>query len=865
MQIDVSAVPLTTHPQVITPTARLAFYLQKTQAHLGKIQSVSEWLTQLWDHYQQEYPTTCWRRISAWQSTIIWQQIIQQDELPLLRTHAVVQQVQQAWQILQQWQIPLVEIDRYLTQQTHDKQNDCMRFLVWAQQYQQICQQKKWIDDGQLPYFLATHIKKYPHHFHLYGFNYLTPQLNALCISLRKRGAKISEQQMPPTQEANIHYYCYADRQTEWRAAARWAKEQPGQTVGIVIPELAQYWAKIHRIFTEVLAPEQLIAGEPTQSKPFNLDAGLPFTQYPLIANSLLFLEWLAAPLPYAQVSHLIRTIFWPYHTEEFTARAQLMAELAAQNYQTLSLSLLVEFLRTDTQQRCILLQTLLEPLRNAYVQWTETARPSEWIKRIQELFVITHWAEEQRQCDQEQQIWQRWENALAEIATLDAIVEMPIRYATVLKLIQQHVQTICFQPESKLAKIQVMGILETAGMQFDHLWVCGLHAQSWPAAPQPNPFIPLSLQRRYQVPHSSYAQELIYAQQFTQQWKSATPHLIFSFAQGTSDTYFLPSPLFQHMVCVPKVEPTDTHPKPDGISSIAQDSRDDYGLACTEIIANASLLREQAECPFRAYANHRLGVARHKLTLPEPLGNAMRRGMVVHRALQLIWGVLQNHQRLIVIPAQELAQLVDEKVQESLQEHYQLLQTIMQVPAVFMQVEQQRLQKIVLTWLEKEKLRQPFHIHRLEQNVKLKLPGIILNMRVDRIDQIQDGTFVIVDYKTAKLPSMSFVSERLTHPQLPLYALSQREQLAAVVFAHVSGEQIGFSGWVENTYTEDLPRRSSYALQTVKFAEQLLTWQMQVMNLTQEYLQGYAAVKPYPDQSVCRICDLHLLCKIAN
>ena len=41
------------------------------------------------------------------------------------------------------------------------------------------------------------------------------------------------------------------------------------------------------------------------------------------------------------------------------------------------------------------------------------------------------------------------------------------------------------FQAESDEVPIQVLGVLEAAGMDFDALWIAGLTSDAWPAAPR--------------------------------------------------------------------------------------------------------------------------------------------------------------------------------------------------------------------------------------------------------------------------------------------------------------------------------------------------------------------------------------------
>jgi len=74
--------------------------------------------------------------------------------------------------------------------------------------------------------------------------------------------------------------------------------------------------------------------------------------------------------------------------------------------------------------------------------------------------------------------------------------------------------------------------------------------------------------------------------------------------------------------------------------------------------------------------------------------------------------------------------------------------------------------------------------------------------MFVDRIDQLADGRRVIIDYKTgAAIDTKNWASERITEPQLPIYAsIASSEPVAAVVFAKVLADKPAFSGVAEQS-----------------------------------------------------------------
>ena len=69
------------------------------------------------------------------------------------------------------------------------------------------------------------------------------------------------------------------------------------------------------------------------------------------------------------------------------------------------------------------------------------------------------------------------------------------------------------FQPETRgQPAIQVLGVLESAGLSFYALWVMGMNDDLWPPAPRPNPLLPAELLRAAGAAHASAEVELDFA-----------------------------------------------------------------------------------------------------------------------------------------------------------------------------------------------------------------------------------------------------------------------------------------------------------------------------------------------------------------
>ena len=57
------------------------------------------------------------------------------------------------------------------------------------------------------------------------------------------------------------------------------------------------------------------------------------------------------------------------------------------------------------------------------------------------------------------------------------------------------------FAPQRPASQVQVLGLLETTGFDYSHLWVCGMDANSFPQTASLNPFIPNEIARQHKLP----------------------------------------------------------------------------------------------------------------------------------------------------------------------------------------------------------------------------------------------------------------------------------------------------------------------------------------------------------------------------
>jgi RecB family exonuclease len=180
-----------------------------------------------------------------------------------------------------------------------------------------------------------------------------------------------------------------------------------------------------------------------------------------------------------------------------------------------------------------------------------------------------------------------------------------------------------------------------------------------------------------------------------------------------------------------------------------------------------------------------------------------------------------------------------------------------------FRELETRRLTRLLRAWLEEEKARAPFRVVAAEQKTTIRLGGLVVEGRIDRVDELDDGSRVILDYKSGKTDIKSWQGERPDEPQLPLYAVDMRlrQPVSAVLFAQLRTGDIGFKGLASRI--DIAPKVKPVGDTEADWQTQLDTWQATLTKLAEAYRAGDARVDPKEFPRTCEYCGLQALCRV--
>lgn len=880
---------------VITPNRRLALALKEKFNQEQINQKSATWYTAdvlpfislieriYFDALYSKQALTLPLLLSATQEQTLWESIIQSSAAgkTLLRIPQTAQSVREAWQLAHAWQLTRHLGDFYPNE-------DAKAFLDWAASYQNITKCNGQTDQARICDLLiecyeSLDIKK-PLSLICYGFNVLTPQQITFLKKLMATGCEVvianlaaSGQQFLNSAQ-RVEYVNSCD---EIYQAAVWARTRIEMDyavrVGIVVPALASYRSALVRIFNTVMYPDIRFAlpGAARPVAPFNISLGLALTSYPMIDAAFVVLALLDQAVEFSRVSHWLRSPFFAGGEAEAGQRALLDARIRRHTEPVITLERLIVLVRqAGGQENCpVLLRCLLTLTTFRQTELPRSESHAVFAKIISEGLQIIGFPGERSLDSMEYQTLKKWRSLVADFSALDHVIEKTSYYEAISRLKRMASDTL-FQPETPDVPIQILGVLEAAGMEFDHLWVMGLSDEQWPLRACSNPFLPLELQRRAKLPLGSTLESLAYCRRLTDGWLSSAREVILSYPKYSDDRdghELTPSPLIGAIAEVKLVFPVTTQHSDLIMQSCRlekiEDSQApplDREMARQGIKGGTAVIKDYAACSFRAWAKHRLQV--ESLNVPHTGLNAMERGLLVHQVLAQLWRQLKTKEALDAISDSDLDSMLESAATEA------VLQMQQDKPATlsgrFAQVELRRLVRLVREWLDEEKKRGYFVVVAIEEKRSIQIGDLVLSARLDRVDELEDGQQIVIDYKTRKPSIQTMIGERPDEPQLPLYLImtETQRQAAGVAFASIKRGEMGFAAIVRDP--DLLPGVKAFSQlngckQFGSWEELIAAWRRQLTDLATGFCSGDAKVNPKNYPATCEYCDLQLFCRI--
>lgn len=824
------------------------------------VASLQSWFETIWFELQDQGHeiASSLALIDQEKQLTLWSKIISEDEHgSVISISSLVSTAMSAQRTLELWRV--ANIDEHL-------QNTCetVNFTSWQQKFALFLKNNNWLTlesavEVVCKAILAGDIKL-PGKVVFYSFDETPPLYAYLILCFRQSGVEVTHinRESAPT---SVEKIATDNKEDQFTLAARWAKaaieDDPENKIAIVCPELSSHRDEILDAFSGVFEPQNILPDTSRFTLPFNISAGKPLSQIPLIYDALEFLSIGGEVEKLDTISRLLRSPYIGSSEKELAARVRFDLQIKETRSLTISLDDVIQSSGCPKGLAESLAEFLLANSNAPAEQ-----RPSQWAYHFNKCLEKLGWPGDRNLDSEEYQAFMQWHSLLEGLSRLDAIYSKCNKNQAAT-LLRNAAARHTFQPETKDSPIQILGILEAAGLSFDKIWVIDLNDDTWPQAPKPNAFIPLQMQVESNMPHSSAERELEFSTQIIQRILSGAGEIVFSYAQNDGDRELRASDLIKEYK---EVTPQDldlgdvNHYAELLFGSVPLILKDDKASPVTDvenIKGGTSILTNQANCPFKAFAENRLKVTEMPKT---ELGfSHLERGNLVHFTLEYVWKDLKTHEALVALEQDELLALLNKAIDFAF---FWLKEQRKNIGTKLLSLERARLIKVATEWLDIEKKRVPFEVIECEKMIRCKIGGLPISVKRDRVDKV-DTKRIALDYKSGLSKVSSWAGDRPTAPQLPIYAVTDKDGCDGAVFGQVRSNESAIKGIADIDIAEkgvvaageipDLPD---------SWTEIKNHWREKLELLAKEFIDGVSEIRPKAS-SVCRNCSSKLLCRI--
>jgi probable DNA repair protein len=687
-----------------------------------------------------------------------------------------------------------------------------------------------------------------------------TPRLRTLIDERRALGWP-TEIIAPPAAPPPVAVVRAADETEELDRIAQWCRERleraPAGRLLVVLPGSMGRRERLAALIRQSLDPGGAYTAAPGAA--VGIEGGASLADHPAVSQALFGLRLLTG----AGVS-LESLLEWLRSTvlrESPADRARLDLWLRERAAPQLERGEFARALAAAPGPAAAALRARLERAGEPLLEPNGTAR--QWSERFHAALEGLGWPGPPGLDSPSQQTAVRLRELLDEFGQLSAAAGALSGVAALERLRELAVRT-AYRPADEDPAVTVTGQLADPVARYEGIWVAGLHAETLPKPPTPDPFLPLAAQLAAGHGGASSAARLREARGLLGAWRAATDHLVLSLPLRAEDVRLLPSPLLAPWLGDEAPQATVLPWLPERVHR--EDRLEpwrDVGVAWARgapLPAGTRSLELQNDCPFRAYAELRLGCERSAVV--EPGIAADLRGRLLHAALQHLWEALGDSGALCALAPAALEALIGTCVERAAAELIGVERAPPTVPAV--QRECRRAARLIAVLCAAERQRAPFTVRYTEHACELVLGEVSVRVRIDRVDALGDGSLAVLDYKSGRAVRPDWYGERPSHPQLLAYLAALGEPVRALATVNLTAREVGFHGIAaRDGLLPQVQAVRSAAGGGDPWGERVEAWGAVLERLAGAFARGEAPVDPKP--GACDYCHLRALCRIED
>ena len=842
---------------------------QKKTIQLPGIYSLNRWLKKEYQEFCMIGPIgKVFNIMNGIEERLLWEKIIKTGlkSQNFLKTQidGITEKVISADSLIRE---NIISKDELKQNETYQEIRD---FNEWSNQFNDYCLDNKLLSrNGFIEYFIKKQ-KEFGiidnRELLLVGFDDNSPLYENLINALKERNELKNFKTQKEKLKKQRKIEC-ENVEDEIKEVIKWIKENSKKKLLIISPALSRFQIKLQNEIDREIQPD--IYSEYNKNNIYNSNLKRPLSNEPIITAAISLLK-LNSP-HYIKPKLIYESILFNnwIDSEDYRYREQLGNYIKDKKLPKMSINSLKKLIENDSKLKGLKLDSLTKTLiliEKNQALWSKKKDLNEWITLTEEYWIETKVNKINNLLSFEINNINSLFKSLNQLKN-NKIIDYSLTFEEYWEILFTQLENSPAPKEANDFDIDINGFAENPIKKYDAVWLMNMNANLWPGKTEFNPFIPKKLQKKYHIFDEIHVKKIDKIR--LNRLNGFGSDITISYSKKDVETLLIPTPGYFDKLKVEEIiskakeidnkkhlEKIKDHKAPEILGT---DIKVSGGFRCLE---NFQV------CPAWSFYENRLHARPYQEDDQEEISK-MSRGNLIHELLEKFWKDHKNSINLAKMSEKVLKKNIEILIHDVMSS-YQLNKPYISPSQI--KLEGDYFKNLLYQWLCYEKLERPrFSVIESEQKYLVKIGQINFNVKIDRIDQYEDGSRLLIDYKTgSEVPVSQWKKSPITSLQMPIYIVfTGIENISAAGIGYVHNNDVklvGLSSYAQEPIDGTITAFSKEKLKTHEdqWSDLLASWEVDIYKLASGYLSGDARVI-YNKEDELKYCSVKPLLRIAE
>jgi len=843
---------------------------QKKTIQLPSIYSLNRWLKKEYQEFCMIGPIgEVFNIMNGIEERLLWEKIIKTGlkSQNFLKTQIddITEKVISADSLIRE---KIISKDELKQNETYQEIRD---FNEWSNQFNDYCLDNKLLSrNGFIEYFIKKQ-KEFGiinnQELLLVGFDDNSPLYENLLNALKERNElknfKIQEEKLKKQRKIECE-----NVEDEIKEVIKWIKENSKKKLLIISPALSRFQIKLQNEIDREIQPD--IYSEYNKNNIYNSNLKRPLSNEPIITAAISLLK-LNSP-HYIKPKLIYESLLFNnwIDSEDYKYREQLGNYIKDKKLPKISINSLKRLIENDSKLKELKLDSLTKTLlliEKNQALWSKKKDLNEWITLTEEYWIETKVNKINNLLSFEINNINSLFKSLNQLKN-NKIIDYTVTFEEYWEILFTQLENSPAPKGANDFSIDINGFAENPIKKYDAIWLMNMNTNLWPGKTEFNPFIPKKLQKKYHIFDEIHIKKIDKVR--LNRLKSFGSDITISYSKKDVETLLIPTPgYFNDSEVEEIISKTKEINNKKYLEKIKDDKAPEILGTNINVSGGFRCLENFQVCPAWSFYENRLHARPYQEDDQEEISK-MSRGNLIHELLEKFW---KEHKSSI-----NLAKMSEKVLKKNIEILIHKVMSSYQVSKPCISPTQIRLEgdyfkNLLYQWLCYEKLERPrFSVIESEEKYPVKIDRINFNVKIDRIDQYEDGSRLLIDYKTGSevLTISQWKKSPITSLQMPIYIVfTGIENISAAGIGYVHNNDVklvGLSSCAQEPIDGMITVFSKEKLKAHEdqWSDLLASWEVDIHKLASGYLSGDAKVI-YGTEDELKYCSVKPLLRIAE